>query len=62
MEKIETLIENMISALEGIVDDAKKFDNGNKSAGTRVRKCMQETKSAAQAVREAISEIKNAEK
>jgi hypothetical protein len=62
MGKIETLINEMLNNLEDCLDDAKKFDNGNKSAGVRVRKTMQEIKTSAQTVRETVSEIKNAEK
>lgn len=58
---IESLINEMINNLEDSLNDAKKFDNGNKSAGTRLRKLMQEIKSSAQEVRETISQIKNAE-
>ena len=59
---IESLINGMLNSLEDCLDDAKKFDKGNKSAGVRIRKVMQEMKTAAQNVRETISEIKNAEK
>ena len=40
--------------------DAVKFDNGNNSAGTRVRKAMQNIKSLAQSVRVEVQEQKNA--
>ena len=60
-QSIETLINEMLNLLEDSLDDAKKFDNGNKTAGTRIRKVMQEMKVSAQKVRETISEIKNAE-
>ena len=56
---IEELINNMLNSLEDSLDDAKKFDNGNKTAGTRIRKLMQDIKTSAQNVREAISKIKN---
>ncbi len=63
MEKtIEELVNEMIVMLEDCVVDAAKFDGGNKAAGTRVRKAMQEIKVAAQNVRETVSEIRNAEK
>ena len=39
--------------------DASKFVNGNNSAGTRVRKVMQEVKSIAQKVRLEVQEQKN---
>lgn len=34
--------------------DVQKFDKGNHAAGTRVRKAMQELKTAAQGVRETV--------
>lgn len=43
--------------LNSIKEDATKFfEKGNKAAGTRVRKAMQEIKSLAQAVRTEVSE------
>ena len=39
--------------------DASKFVNGNNSAGTRVRKVMQEVKSVAQEIRSKVQEQKN---
>ena len=59
---IKSLIDEMLNTLEDCLNDAEKFDNGNKSAGTRIRKVMQEIKTSAQTVRETISQIKNAEK
>ena len=35
-------------------DDIRKTEGGNKAAGTRVRKMMQEIKEAAQEVRKAV--------
>lgn len=50
-------IKDLLSAIEG---DAQKFySNGNNAAGTRVRKAMQDIKSAAQAIRVEIQELKN---
>ena len=40
--------------------DSEKFVGGNKSAGTRVRKCMQNIKTLAQKVRVEIQEQKHA--
>ena len=46
--------------LENVQDDATKFfEKGNKAAGTRVRKAMQEIKALAQAVRQEVSEKNN---
>ena len=39
--------------------DAGKFVNGNNSAGTRVRKAMQEVKKIAQNIRTEVQEQKN---
>ena len=39
--------------------DASKFVSGNNSAGTRVRKVMQEVKSIAQKIRLEVQEQKN---
>ncbi len=46
--------------LEG-EDNVAKAEGGNKAAGTRVRKKMQEIKSAAQAVRQKILEGREGE-
>ena len=40
-------------------NDSEKFVEGNNSAGTRVRKCMQNIKNLAQAVRKEVQEQKN---
>ena len=42
-------------------DDVNKAEGGNKAAGTRVRKKMQDIKSAAQDVRKKILEGREAE-
>lgn len=43
--------------LNSIKEDASKFfEKGNKAAGTRVRKAMQDIKAFAQAVRAEVSE------
>ncbi len=41
--------------------DVNKAEGGNKAAGTRVRKQMQDIKKAAQAVRNAILELRSAD-
>ena len=40
-------------------DDIGKVEGGNKAAGTRVRKQMQDIKAAAQSVRVAILELRD---
>ena len=44
-----------------IESDVNKAEGGNKAAGTRVRKQMQEIKKAAQTVRNSILEIRSAQ-
>ena len=57
-EIIETL-ENIERQLHGATEDAMKFDQGNNSAGTRVRKAMQNIKGLAQQVRLEVQAQKN---
>jgi len=57
MEEYEEL-KRLVAAAE---DDVIKADGGNKAAGTRVRKSMQEIKQAAQDVRTKILETRAAE-
>ena len=53
-------LNEMINLLESVRNDYSKFyDNGNASAGTRVRKAMQEVKATAQEVRLHVQETKN---
>ncbi|KKK65140.1 hypothetical protein LCGC14_2977140 [marine sediment metagenome] len=40
--------------VEACSADIAKFDSGNKAAGTRIRKAMQEVKNQAQIVRQAV--------
>mgnify|MGYP000158868043 FL=1 len=50
-------IKELVASAEA---DVNKFDEkGNKAAGTRVRKAMQEIKALAQAVRQEVSEKNN---
>ena len=55
--EFETLKKMVIEA----EDDVRKADGGNKAAGTRVRKKMQEIKQAAQDVRKKILESRGSE-
>ena len=56
-------IHESYSRLEQIIMDsmldAGKFISGNNSAGTRVRKAMQEVKKIAQSIRTEVQEQKN---
>lgn len=46
--------------VDGLEDDFSKFyDKGNKAAGTRVRKAMQELKSMSQDIRVEVQNMKN---
>ena len=47
--------------VDEIADDVYKAAGGNKAAGTRVRKVMQDVKNAAQDVRKRILEQRSAE-
>lgn len=47
--------------VEEIADDVDKACGGNKAAGTRVRKAMQDVKNIAQAVRKQILEMREPE-
>lgn len=53
--------QDLESLIASASEDAAKFEKGNKTAGTRLRKKMQEIKKLAQAIREEVSETKNAE-
>ena len=54
------LMQVMGTVLEESEMNAGKFADGNKSAGTRLRKNMQDVKKFAQAVRTEVQEQKNA--
>lgn len=54
MEEYERLKE----LVEAAADDIRKATGGNKAAGTRVRKSMQDIKEAAQTVRKKILEVR----
>ena len=57
MQEYEQLKQLVMEA----ADDVAKAEGGNKAAGTRVRKKMQEIKSAAQDVRKKILEGRDGE-
>jgi hypothetical protein len=54
--------EHLKALVEAAADDIAKAQGGNKAAGTRVRKSMQEIKAAAQAVRVKILEARDSDK
>ena len=59
MDSITAKIITMIEILQGTLKDATKFEEkGNNTAGTRVRKDMQELIKMAKDVRITVQEIK----
>ena len=56
---LEQLIGTMKEEMYNAENEAMKFNSGNKSAGTRVRKHMQTIKTVAQNVRQEVQAIKN---
>lgn len=50
--------EQLKRLVEDVADDVAKAVGGNKAAGTRVRKSMQEIKNAAQEVRKRILDVR----
>ena len=59
MNEIVETLENIERQLHEAAEDAIKFDQGNNSAGTRVRKAMQNIKGLAQQVRLEVQAQKN---
>ena len=57
--EVITLLKNMEQQFVEAAINAEKFADGNNSAGTRVRKTMQNIKNLAQAVRTEVQEQKN---
>lgn len=53
--------ERLKQLVESAADDVAKAEGGNKAAGTRVRKIMQDIKNAAQDVRKKILEVRSSE-
>lgn len=51
--------ERMKKLLAEVDDDVKKAVGGNKAAGTRVRKVMQEIKECAQNVRQSVLNMRD---
>lgn len=60
MTELQRLYNQMLVNLEKGLTDLEKFEDGNMTAGTRVRKNMQTIKDLAQKTRVAIQEQKNA--
>jgi NTP pyrophosphatase (non-canonical NTP hydrolase) len=53
------LYETLCRLVREVEEDMKKAAGGNKAAGTRVRKTMQEVKECAQAVRQDILNMRD---
>ena len=60
MTELQRLYTQMLNNLEQGLNDLEKFEDGNASAGTRVRKNMQDIKNLAQLVRVEVQGKKNA--
>ena len=52
-------VQRIQEVLNNVQTDVEKFGNGNKAAGTRIWKAMQEIKTLAQSVRTEVQTIKN---
>tara|TARA_R100000900_G_scaffold69645_3_gene55366 strand:+ start:542 stop:733 length:192 start_codon:yes stop_codon:yes gene_type:complete len=59
MTELQRMYNTMLVTLEKGIADLEKFEDGNSSAGTRVRKNMQTVKDLAQKVRVEVQNIKN---
>ena len=57
--EVVSIMKNMERQFEEAAIDAQKFANSNNSAGTRVRKTMQNIKNLAQQVRTEVQYQKN---
>jgi len=59
--KLEVLFNDLQDEINDCQSDVTKFVEGNNSAGTRVRKAMQNAKALAQQVRVEVQEQKNSQ-
>ena len=57
--KVFETFSHLTRTIEDSQEDLTRFMHGNKSAGTRLRKAMQEVKQYAQRVRTEVQEQKN---
>ncbi|MEE2819574.1 MAG: histone H1 [Planctomycetota bacterium] len=53
--------ERLVQLVADVTDDMAKCEGGNKAAGTRVRKAMQDIKAAAQDVRKDVLGLRNSD-
>jgi len=54
--------DNLVNLFETYITESEKFENGNKTAGTRARKALQEVTKLCKTRRAEITETKNARK
>jgi len=59
--KLDSLFDTLQNEINDCQSDVSKFVEGNNSAGTRVRKAMQNVKTLAQQVRVEVQEQKNSQ-
>ena len=59
--KLDSLFDDLQDVINDCQTDVTKFVDGNNSAGTRVRKAMQEVKKMAQTIRVEVQDQKNAQ-
>ena len=59
--KLDELFDTLQNEINDCQSDVSKFVEGNNSAGTRVRKAMQNVKTLAQQVRVEVQEQKNSQ-
>ena len=59
MNPLNSLFDELQDAVNDCQTDVTKFIEGNNSAGTRIRKAMQEIKKLAQFIRVEVQEQKN---
>jgi len=59
MNKLNNEFDELQNVINDCQSDVTKFVEGNNSAGTRVRKAMQEVKKMAQDIRVEVQEQKN---
>lgn len=59
MSNIQNELENIVNTLTAAITDAQKFDGGNASAGTRVRKAAMEATKNLKTLRATVTDIKN---
>ena len=53
--------DRLVQLVQDVTDDMAKCEGGNKAAGTRVRKAMQDIKAAAQDVRKDVLGLRNSD-